>query len=129
MDAVERHSARGEIPSMPFRSKETLESWVREFCQMGYSIPDGVRVIHQDGEGGADMGLVSITLLNPATVIAVQPRAPYALDWVVGIEPREEAVAISGPATLEYSRVLATLSVLCVFLQSKSEAHLHHNVA
>lgn len=114
---------------MPFRSKETLEAWIREFGQMGYSMPDEVRVIEQDGEGGANTGLVAITLTVPATVISVQPRAPYALDWVVGIEPREEAVSISGPATLEYSRVLATLSVLCAFLQTKSEAHPHPDPA
>jgi hypothetical protein len=84
--------------------------------------------MQQDGEGGANTGLVALTLVDPPTVISLQPREPYALDWIVVIERRDEAVAMSGPVTLEYSHTLTTLSVLCAFLQTKSEGYLHHDV-
>lgn len=110
---------------MPFRNRETLEAWLREFEAMGYAMPDHVRVIQQDGEHGANTGLVALTLENPPTVITVQPREPYAVDWIVTIERREDAVALTGPATMKYSDALASIAVLCAFLQTKSEGYLH----
>ncbi|WP_169582097.1 MULTISPECIES: hypothetical protein [Microbacterium] len=57
---------------MPFRNKQTLEAWLDEFVAMGYAMPERIRVVQQDGEGGANTGLVVLNLENPPTVIAVQ---------------------------------------------------------
>ena len=112
---------------MPFRNKDTLEAWLREFAAMGYSMPDHLRVVQQDGDEGANTGLVMLTLDDPPTVIAVQPREPYAVDWVVSILPREKEVALSGPTAMEYSGVLASLSLLCAFLETKSRGYLQRD--
>lgn len=112
---------------MPFRNKQTLEAWLENFAAMGYSLPENVRVVQQDGEGGANTGLVVLTLEEPPTVIAVQPREPYAADWVVSIEPREAEVALSGPATMKFSQALAALSLLCAFLETKSRGYMQHD--
>ena len=52
---------------MPFRSMKTLESWVAEFERIRGPIDGVIRVIPQDGSGGADTGLVAMRLPQSPT--------------------------------------------------------------
>ena len=45
---------------MPFRSLSTLESWLDEFRSLGYPLEGSVKVMGQDGEDGANTGLVGV---------------------------------------------------------------------
>lgn len=105
---------------MPFRSKETLEEWLGEFRSLGYTIAGSVKVMQQDGEDGANTGLVGMQLANASTSIYVHPDAPYSPRWVVTTEPRDESISLDAAAVMELSNELQVLSALCTFLQAKS---------
>ena len=107
---------------MPFRSLKTIGAWLDEFEQLGYRFAGQLKVIQQDGAGGADTGLVSVRLLNASTVITMQPEAPGATRWVVTMEPRESAVVLDAPSMLNLAAELSVVSALCAFLQAKSIA-------
>ncbi|MFE5670210.1 hypothetical protein ACFQ58_01245 [Agromyces sp. NPDC056523] len=107
---------------MPFRSLRTIQSWLDEFDQLGYHFGGDLRVIQQDGADGADTGLVSVRLVNAATVITIQPEVLGAPSWKVTMEPRDETVTMDAPAVLNLAAELAVVSALCAFLQAKSLA-------
>ena len=52
---------------MPFRNLETLECWLEEFRALGYPMAGSVRVIPQDGDGGATPGWWAFRLANAST--------------------------------------------------------------
>jgi hypothetical protein len=57
---------------MPFRSRQTIERWVREFrdTREGGAL---ITVLVQDGVDGADTGLVTVPLRDDGTEIYMQP--------------------------------------------------------
>lgn len=105
---------------MPFRSKVTLESWLEEFRTLGLPIAGGIRVIGQDGDEGANTGLVAVRLLNASTETYIEPVVQGDIRWVVTMEPREDAVVLDAAGVQSLSEELATVSALCAFLQRKS---------
>lgn len=107
---------------MPFRSRHTLEQWLEEFRALGYPIAGALKVMQQDGDDGANTGLVGVELANAATVTYVQPEAPYSLRWVVTMEPRDEAVVLDSAGVMSLAAELSMVSALCAFLQAKSAA-------
>ena len=110
---------------MPFRNLETLESWLDEFRELGYPLAGALKVIVQDGAGGADTGLVGFRLANAATFVSIEPAAGSdAASWVATMEPRETEEVLDSAGLLSLSGELATLSALCTFLQSKSQSYL-----
>jgi hypothetical protein len=108
---------------MPFRNMETLESWLDEFRSQGYEVVGSVEVIPQDGDDGANTGLVTFTFVNASTPTFVQPVDDDPTRWVATMEPRDASVVLDAPGLLELSGELALLSALCAFLQAKSEAY------
>ena len=110
---------------MPFRNLETLESWLDEFRELGYPLAGALKVIVQDGAGGADTGLVGFRLANAATFVSIEPAADAdAVSWVATMEPRETEEVLDSAGLLSLSGELATLSALCTFLQAKSQSYL-----
>ena len=109
---------------MPFRNMETLESWLEEFRQLGYPVAGALKVIVQDGDDGADTGLVGFRLVNAATFVSIQPAGDDAATWVATMEPRETEVVLDSAGLLSLSGELATLSALCAFLQSKAQSYV-----
>jgi len=105
---------------MPFRSKETLDSWIEEFQALGY--PLHVKVIPQDGSLGRDTGLVGVTLMNAQTVTSIEPETPGGHKWRITFEARETDLRLDARATLDLSTELAIVSTLCAFLETKSRA-------
>jgi len=83
----------------------------------------------QDGDGGADTGLVTFQLDHASTVVFIQPATQDASGWVATMEPREEAVVLDAPGLLELSAELAAVSELCAFLEAKSQAYQGTDIA
>jgi hypothetical protein len=108
---------------MPFRNLETLETWLEEFRALGYPIKGSVRVIPQDGDGGANTGLVTVRLANASTPTSIQPSDEDPTRWVATMEPRDASVILDAARLLELSSELAMMSALCGFLQAKSQAY------
>ena len=107
---------------MPFRSMNTLESWLEEFRQLGYPIAGTIRVIQQDGDEGANTGLVAVNLAHASTVTYIQPDPDGSPEWLVTMEPRESAVTLDSESVMGLATELSVVSALCAFLQAKSRA-------
>ncbi|MBD3942703.1 protein-L-isoaspartate carboxylmethyltransferase [Microbacterium sp. NEAU-LLC] len=114
---------------MAFRNLETLESWLAEYREMGRPLAGSARVTVQDGDGGADTGLVVFRLDHASTAVFIQPATRDASGWVATMEPREEAVVLDAPGLLELSAELAAVSELCAFLEEKSRTSQGDTVA
>ena len=52
----------------------------------------------------------------------IQPDADGSLEWVVTMEPREDAVTLDAESVMGLAAELSVVSALCAFLQTKSEA-------
>lgn len=107
---------------MPFRSRQTLEEWLEEFRSLGYPFSGSLKVMQQDGDDGADTGLVGVRLANASTVTYVQPEAPYSHKWVATMEARDEPVVLDSAGLMNLATELSIISALCAFLQTKSAA-------
>ncbi|CAN3702777.1 MULTISPECIES: hypothetical protein [unclassified Microbacterium] len=110
---------------MPFRTMSTLQEWVDDFRALGFDDAEILRVIPQDGEDGADAGLVAAQLRSVSTTFYVAPSSEVgSTDWAVTFEPREDAAPLPAGQVMALSGELATLAALCSFLQARSEAFL-----
>ena len=74
---------------MPFRNATTLQRWLDEFLAVEHRADGSIRVMEQDGAGGADTGLVSVRLANASTVTYIHPEGAGSTTWLVTMEPRE----------------------------------------
>ncbi|MFH8248798.1 hypothetical protein ACH3VR_00340 [Microbacterium sp. B2969] len=107
---------------MAFRSISTLQAWVEEFEKLGYPVGGVIRVIPQDGDAGADTGLVAMRVMDSPTEIYLEPPHSEEAEWTITFEPRMEQVTLRASAVKGIASEMATLSALCAFLQQKSEA-------
>lgn len=106
---------------MPFRNLHTLESWLSEFFD-DTRVDWTAKVIVQDGDDGADTGLVGIHLANASTTAYIQPDATDATRWVTTMEARDTAITLTVVELSSLAAELASLADLCEFLQKKSSA-------
>jgi hypothetical protein len=104
---------------MPFRSLSTLQSWLDEFEALGYPLGGSAKVIPQDGDDGADTGLIVFQLANAPTLAYMQPDMT-ALEWLITMEAREEAASMNPATVMNLASELSVLSTLGMFLQTKS---------
>ncbi|MBW9119632.1 hypothetical protein JNB63_05965 [Microbacterium trichothecenolyticum] len=114
---------------MAFRNLETLESWLAEYRALGKPKADAARVMVQDGDGGANTGLVFFRLGHAPTGVFIQPVTQDASDWVATLEPREENLVLDAQELLELAGELAAVSELCAFLEAKSQAYRGIDIA
>ena len=108
---------------MAFRNMETLESWLAEYRESGRAGAASARVMVQDGDGGANTGLVTFQLDHASTVVFIQPATQDATGWVATMEPREDAIVLDAPGLLELAAELAAVAELCAFLEQKSRSY------
>ena len=113
-------SLRADGAWMPFRSMGTLESWLEEFRQLDYPIAGSIDVISQDGDDGADTGLVVVRLSHASTVVYIEPAHHDAAEWMVTLEQRDAPVSLSAAEVLGLGAELTMVSALCAFLEAKS---------
>jgi hypothetical protein len=114
---------------MAFRNLATLESWLAEYRAQGKPGADAARVMVQDGEGGANTGLVFFRLGHAPTGVFIQPATQDATGWVATMEPREENLVLDAAGCLKLSAELAAVSELCAFLEAKSQAYQGIDIA
>lgn len=107
---------------MPFRSMAMLEAWLQEFEQLGYTIPGAIYVAKQDGDEGANTGLVRVKMLNASTETYIQPEVQGAVRWTATFERREEELTLTASQAHALAQELSLISALCAFLQAKSAA-------
>ncbi|MGW9588547.1 protein-L-isoaspartate carboxylmethyltransferase [Microbacterium sp. NPDC055455] len=112
---------------MAFRNLETLESWLAEYRALGKPLGDSARVMVQDGDGGANTGLVVFRLDHAPTGVFIQPVAQDASRWVATMEPREESVVLDPDGLRNLSAELEAVADLCAFLEAKSQAYQGHD--
>lgn len=106
---------------MPFRTIETLQSWVAEFEGQNSAGASEIRVIPQDGDGGADTGLIAMRLPNAPTEIYIEPPTRTGEQWMVTFEPREDYVRLGSVDVQTLAVEMSMLARLCAFLQEKSD--------
>lgn len=108
---------------MPFRSKQTLEAWVEEFrtTREGGAL---ITVLVQDGDDGADTGLVTVPLRDDGTEIYMQPVALGDPKWSITIGMRNAETTLSAAQMHGLAAELLLAASLCQFLQEKSIGHL-----
>ncbi len=103
---------------MSFRSRETLAAWLDEFQALGYPVDRTVRVIEQDGAGGANTGLVAVELSSGLSAYIQPDGVPGR--WAVTLESREAELELPAADVARLSAELATVSALCTFLEAKA---------
>lgn len=108
---------------MPFRSRRTLEAWVREFrtTREGGAL---ITVLVQDGLDGADTGLVTVPLRNDGTGIYMQPVALGDPRWSITFGMRDAETTLTAAELHGLAAELLLAASLCQFLQEKSVGHL-----
>lgn len=107
---------------MPFRSGELLRTWVAEFESAHPPQNVTIRVIPQDGDEGADTGLVGVRLLNSPAEIYIEPPAVAEDEWIATFEPREEFVHLKTGQVVLMAEAVGELAAVCAFLQEKGRA-------
>ncbi|WP_104166166.1 hypothetical protein [Arthrobacter sp. SX1312] len=110
---------------MPFRSKQTLETWIDDFrtTREGGAL---ISVLVQDGADGADTGLVIVPLRNDSTEIYLQPVAVGDPRWSISFGARSEDSELTAAELHGLAAELLVAASLCQFLEEKSIGHEEH---
>lgn len=108
---------------MPYRSRETLQTWLREFVA-GRADGDLIKVVIQDDSWGDDGGLVVVPLRNASTTVYVRPPLGEDARWRVVFEPQLDEVALSAEETAALVTELGTAADLCGYLETRSATHV-----
>ena len=111
---------------MPFRSKETLELWLEEFIS-NRGAGDLIKVVLQDGDEGADTGLVIVPLRDSSTSIFMEPVALGDPRWRVTIEPQLDTTVLTSHEVSAFAVELMVAAELCAYLEARSVGHVESN--
>lgn len=104
---------------MPFRTKETLESWIAEFAGADAAAVS-IDVLRHHGDPGEDTGLVVVRLRNATTEVHLEPVAPSSPAWHVIFGPRDTYFSLGVEGLKSLSFELSRAAELCGFLELKS---------
>jgi hypothetical protein len=105
---------------VPYRSKELLQQWIREFTATSDDSPGGIEVLRHDGGAGADTGLVVMRMADLPSDIYLYPVGPGNPNWEVNFGPRERDLIMSAPKVRNLAKELTRAAALCEFLETKS---------
>ncbi|GMA31557.1 hypothetical protein [Litorihabitans aurantiacus] len=108
---------------MPFRSKETLEHWLEEFTT-ARGAGASIKVIIQDGDDGADTGLIVVPLRDSTASIFMEPREIGAPEWRITLEPQPDLTVLSHHEVNAFAMEMLVAAELCAFLEAKSVGHV-----
>ncbi|MFS0733926.1 hypothetical protein ABC304_03340 [Microbacterium sp. 1P10UB] len=111
-----------ESSPMPFRSRSTISGWLEEFRALGHETSATLSVMQQDGDDGANTGLVGVQLAYAPTIVYIQPEPAPSTTWNVTLEPREQTAVLGAEEIAELAAELAVVAKLCAFLEAKSAA-------
>lgn len=103
-----------------FHTLSTLRGWIDEFSEVHAPVVSEIKVLVQDGDSGADTGLVEIRMVNATTVTIIEPEFVGSNRWVTIFDARNEPLRLDCHAVMWLARELATVSELCAFLEKKA---------
>lgn len=109
--------------AITYHTLPTLQGWIDEFTDLHAPFVSEVVVLIQDGEDGADTGLVEIRMVNATTVTTIEPEFVGSNRWVTVFDARDEPLRLDAKTVMWLSRELATVSELCSFLERKASAY------
>lgn len=109
-----------DLPQAPARSKDLLDTWVREFISRNTADLMNIKVVIQDGSDGLDTGLVVVRLHEGAAEVYMQPAGPDSIEWETTLTARPEDLTLSPYELSTLAAELAVAGSLCAFLQFKS---------
>lgn len=113
---------------MAFRNMETLEAWLAEYRTLEKPLAASARVTVQDGDGGANTGLVVFRLDHAPADVFIQPATQDSPRWVATLEPRTEDLALDPAGLRALAAELSAIAELCTFLEAKSAAYHGHDL-
>jgi len=105
---------------VPFRSKETLEGWVKEFLEQGHTVLGELDVLRHDGGAGEDTGLIVMRFKNASTEFYLQPIGPYDPRWEIIFEPRAASNRATLAQVVGLAEELMVASALLAYLEGRS---------
>jgi hypothetical protein len=108
---------------VPYRSKELLQQWVREFTEANGDSPSGIEVLRHDGGAGADTGLVVMRMTDLPSDVYLYPAGPGDPDWEVNFGPNEQNLTMNATKLRNLAKELTQAAALCEFLETKSAHH------
>lgn len=108
---------------MPYRSKNLLEQWVREFTADGKEPLSAIEVLQHDGGAGADTGLVVMRMNDLPADVFLHPVGPGNPEWEVNFGPRERDLTMSAGRLRGLAKELDRAAALCEFFEMKSLQH------
>ncbi|MEG9249988.1 hypothetical protein V6S67_18005 [Arthrobacter sp. Soc17.1.1.1] len=108
---------------MPYRSKQVLEQWVREFTADTDKTSTTIEVLRHDGGAGADTGLVVMRMHDLPSDVFLYPVGPGDPRWEVNFGPRERDLVMSAGKLRGLAKELDRVAALCEFFEFKSEQH------
>lgn len=117
---------QSRVPSgeaITYHTLPTLQGWIDEFIDLHAPFVSEVVVLIQDGDDGADTGLVEIRMVNATTVTTIEPEFVGSNRWVTLFDAREDPMRLDAKTVMWLSRELATVSELCSFLERKASAY------
>ncbi|WAC70393.1 hypothetical protein [Microbacterium sp. SL75] len=106
--------------SPPLRSREQLETWVREFEDQEHCIAGRITVAPQEDSGDQDTGLVIVRLRNATASIFMGARGYDDPMWQLTITESPEELKLSAIDLTSLAAELVVAGNLCTFLQWKS---------
>ncbi|OUM40021.1 hypothetical protein [Arthrobacter sedimenti] len=108
---------------MPYRSKDLLQQWVREFAATGGTLNSVIEVLRHDGGAGTDTGLVVMRMADLPADVYLHPVAPGNPKWEVNFGPRERDLTMNAGRLRNLARELTEAAALCEFFELKSTQH------
>lgn len=108
---------------MPYRSRELLQQWVREFTTTSDDSLSTIDVLRHDGGAGTDTGLVVIGMTDLPSDMYLHPAGPGNPKWDVNFGPRERDLTLSAAKLRNLTAELSRAAALCEFLETKSTHH------
>jgi hypothetical protein len=108
---------------VPYRSKNLLEQWVREFTADAEETPTTIEVLRHDGGAGADTGLVVMRMNDLPSDVFLHPVGPGDPRWEVNFGPRERELTMNAGKLRSLAKELNCAAALCEFFEFKSEQH------
>ncbi|QJU53448.1 hypothetical protein SCB71_09310 [Herbiconiux sp. KACC 21604] len=109
---------------MPFRSRATLELWLREFEGQGHDITGAIEVIVQNGFDEGDTGLVVVRLRYVPIDVYMAPLAPGDPRWATTFTRRDSEVSLTAVELRGLADELALAAEVCEFLEAASAEHI-----
>lgn len=106
---------------MPYRTREVLEEWLRDFPGYGDELRGHVAL--QDGSDGSDTGLVILRLRYATTGVFLQPVGRGDPRWEVVFEARHDELISDADGVDALGRELRLAAALCRHFEQKSRAY------